>query len=84
MILTTLNFGFIFYCIAMFVIYLTKPNELKNQSGLIKAMNAAIAYDAISVLLLFCIFLAAVNMKLNQMMAFFYHGLPPFVFEIVF
>ena len=84
MIITTVNFGLMIYCIGNFVKYWVKPDLLCNQEGLLKAMNAAISYDSISLLFLFLIFFVAVNLKIDEMMPFFYHGLPPFIFEIAF
>ena len=84
MIAATVNFGLILYCLSSFLKYWFKPEILANQEGILKGMNAAITYDAICLLLLFFIFWVAVNMKIGQMMHFFYHGFPPFIFEISF
>lgn len=82
MVISSLNFGLIIFCIHDFIQYWIRPDLLRHQKGLVNGMNAAIAYDSISLMLLFLIFFSAVNMKVDEMLPFFYNGIPPFVFEI--
>ena len=70
-------------CEYQFIRWWRNPKPLKNISGLLSGMSAAIAYDFFAMIMIFILFFTAVNHKIGQMMHFFYDGAPPFLLEIV-
>ena len=82
MVATVLIFFLILYTEFKFFKYFWRPNERSNLGGLRHGLVAAIAYDVLALVLMFLIFYIAVDQELELMIHFFYHGVPPFCFEI--